>query len=144
LENPERAVRIAKGFESAPSGIRQNAIAIASLEMLKDRNQVEYLSALTATTQRATKAGQEIEALKHIAKDSPEYFISKAIKDRMEKVKIDYDKTQIDKDTGNKITRNKAVSQKISKDAKRINKQIDKRASDMKSAQEIINSILCK
>lgn len=142
--NPTVAIDVAKGIKSAPAGIRQNAIAIAVSEKLEQEGKIkEKIDVLSATTLRATRQGQEIEALKHISKDSSDFFISQVLKDRTEQADIGTIKYVKDKKTGKTITRAKAVSDKISSDAKEATKQINKKTADLTSAQNIINSIIC-
>ena len=143
-QNPEQAIRIANRLEDAPKDLNSTFVSIAVFDMLKNNNTEQFVSAVQNTSLSLTKKGQEINAAKYISKDSAEYFISQAFQERIQNIKIDYDKTKRDVRTGERISKSEAVSEKITKEAKKINKAIDKKAADMTNAQDLINSILCK
>lgn len=114
------------------------------MEQALDSNNPSLINEVArGTSMRATREGQEIEALKHIDKDSALHFIATAIKNKINQVKLDkieYTETK----EGTKMNKSEAVEKKIKQDAQDLKKKITKKASDMSSAQDIINSILCK
>lgn len=133
-DNPELSERIAKGLETPPEGI---TLATLTDEVFKKLNNEgrgkEAIKLAKKQANRAIRSGQEIVSLKEIYnQNSTQRYVNELLKERArKKLNIKYEKG---KPTANKVIRTRAEA---------INRQINKKASKIKSAQEIINSIIC-
>lgn len=141
-QDREQAIRIAKGLDLPPEGILQNNIdrEIIESEIAKPKKERDNkLIATVAKRQslRLTRAGEEISSQQGAYSDNDyNFFIKKILEQRTQQaLKIDYrkDKTQ----------RKKKFTEQISEKAKELKKEIDRRAAKIKSAEDIINSIIC-
>ena len=135
---PEEAKKIALGLKEAPQGITETAISIAISE--KALLQGDYKNAakmVAARSLRQTRRGREIVAERgQFGKDSPQTFIKQVLNLRMrEQTRFEFDQRE------GKL--NKKITEKVSKEAREQVKAINKRAANIQSAQDVINSLLC-
>lgn len=141
-DNREQAIRISKGLDLPPEGILQNHIdrEILESELAKPKNEQDTkLVATVAKRQslRLTRAGEEMVSQRGAyLNNNYQFFIHKILEQRVHQAfKIDYRK--------NKETKKAKFTSKISEQAKNIKDEINKKAAKIKSAEEIINSLIC-
>lgn len=141
-DNRTQAIRIAKGLDLPPENILQNDIdrEILESELAKPKaDQDTKLIATVAKRQslRLTRAGQEIASQRGAyLNNNYQHYIQRILEQRVHQAfKIDYRK--------NKETKKAKFTSKISEQAKNIKDEINKKAAKIKSAEEIINSLIC-
>jgi hypothetical protein len=138
VQQPEIALRIAKGLELPPPDITETAISIAMAEKARqDGDYLLYTRLILSRTFRQTRRGQEIVAERgRTDENSSEFFIKKLLDERA-RVVTRGKKWLFDKETG--------IQSVIKKEVKEIKNTIDKRVmKKLQSAQKLIDSLTCK
>jgi hypothetical protein len=138
VQQPEAALRIAKGLEAPPADITETAISIAMAEQAREKGDWQlYTRLILSRTFRQTRRGQEIVAEKgRMDENSSEFFIRKLLDERARIV------TQGKKWLFAKEAKLQAV---IKREVTELKKTIDKKViRKLESAQKLIDSITCK
>ena len=147
IENdPERAVRIARGLEEPPRGITQNAMALGLAELARSEGDYATAGSLwTATSLRSTRAGQEIVSLRGQMTDTdPINYVKQVVHLRVERLARVYN-TVIEKlNVKEDATSNEKVQALVKHRAQEVKKQLTQRQKKIQSAQEIIDMLRCK
>jgi hypothetical protein len=132
--NPEIAERVAFGLETVPEGMTLATLTDEVFKKLKDEGRTqEAIKLAKKQANRAIRSGQEIVSLKEIYnQNSTQRYVNELLRERArKKLNIKYEKG---KPKANEVIRTRAEA---------TNKQINKRASKIASAQKIIESIIC-
>ncbi len=147
--NPEKAMRIAKGFEDPGRGDPvlldvMNAVAIKAFDEGNTRLGTEMINKLSLT---ATKYGQNIVTLRgNFNNNSPQSFIKQVIDsrlDRLGKTKLTEVEKLIGKSKSAKTRATTRVELEAEKLQKRVNKELRLKQDKIKLAQQIIESLKC-
>lgn len=139
--NPDDALRIALGLKKPPSGILDTSISVAYENKLFNDGDIKgFTDVVNSLTLRRTRSGQEIVALKGVVNDnSPAHFIQKVIQARTEQVG-----NSLPKIKGEPTASASRVTSKIDKEAQKLKKFLDNKKLDIKSAQALIDELVCK
>lgn len=146
-EDPERALRIAKGFEDS-SDVTSNSLRIALREKaLAEGNKKLAAQLEKITSLESTRAGQEISMLRGALNDhDPMALVRSVIRQRLANVKLPaFDSVkQLVKRTGGKGKSKSAKLDTISDLAEQQQKRIQKKRLTLKEVQSFIDEITCK
>jgi hypothetical protein len=129
------AYKVAKGLESPPEGMTLSTLTDEVFNRLVEQGrEVEATRIARRLTLLGTRYGQEIKSFDEIYdNNSAQKYVNMLLKERMRK-KINY-----------KFENGKAKPNgEIRERAKRVKTEVDLKASKVKNAQDIINSILCR
>jgi hypothetical protein len=145
-ENPEKAVRIARGFEEPPAGMTQNALAIALADMAQAKGDMKTASELwTQTSLRSTRLGQEIVSLRGKFAGNESLNAIKAILNvRMDKIIKQYDSVIKGLSIPEKATTIQKVDALVKHQTKKLKVELTKQQKRMLPAQDLLNSLICK
>jgi predicted ABC-type ATPase len=144
--DPETAVRVARGYEDAPPGMTQNAVAVALAETARGQEDFSTAADLwTKTSLRSTRLGQEIVSLRgDFSVNEPLNAVKKLLNSRMSQVARRYN----DIIKGLAIPEGEPMIKKVDalvkQEAKKVKKLLTKAQVNIQSAQEIINALRCK
>jgi 2'-5' RNA ligase len=144
--DPEKAVRIARGFEEPSAGMTQNAVAVALAEIAASKGDGKTAADLwTKTSLRSTRLGQEIVSLRgEFTVNESLNAVKKLVTSRMEQVGKRYS----DIIKGLSLSEDSAMIKKVDAlvkhEAKKVKKIITEQQKRIQSAQEIINQLKCK
>jgi len=137
-KNYEDAIRVFKGELPTPDGMRTITLFMVTAEMAEMKGDVATQQAIiNRMSEIGTKLGQEIEAFKHLPKDSAAWFIKEAASARMKKV----GKIKISKD--GKIKIKEGMEELTKSKTKELETKINKKVAETMDAQKIINSLIC-
>lgn len=137
-QEPDVALKIAKGLELPPPDITETAISIAMAEKARqDGNYLLYTRLILSRSMRQTRRGQEIVAEKaRQDENSSEFFIKKLLDERANIVA-----------SGKKWLFEKEVTFKkvVDREVKKVKNTIDSAVlRKLESAQKLIDSLTCK
>lgn len=134
----EEAKKIALGLKEPPQGITETAISIAVAEKAIEQGDFKLAAELVASRSlRQTRRGREIVAERgQFGKDSAQTFIKQVINYRMQQ----HTKFEFSQREGK--LRGK-LKDPIRKQAYKDMSDIDKRAARIKSADDILQSLMC-
>lgn len=144
--DPEKAVRIARGYEETPAGMTQNAVAIALAEIARGKGDFKTAAEMwIKTSLRSTRLGQEIVSLRgEFAVNESLNAVKRLVNSRMEQVGKRYS----DIIKGLSIPEGSAMIKKVDAlvkhEAKKVKKIVTEQQKRIQSAQEIINQLKCK
>ncbi len=145
-EDPEKAVRIARGYEEPPAGMTQNAVAVALAETARAKG--DYITAArlwVQTSLRSTRLGQEIVSLRgDFSINEPLNAVKKLLNSRMDQVTRRYSDIIKGLALPEGESMVKKVDALVKQEAKKLNKVLTKAQKNIQSAQEIINALKCK
>lgn len=147
IENdPEKAVKIARGREEPPSGVTQNAVAVGLAEVARSKEDFTTAARLwTETSLRSTRLGQEIVSLRGEFSGNESLNAVKAILNvRMTDVARRYSDVIKGLSVPDDAPIVKKVDALVTHQAKRAKKEIAKRQAAIQSAQDILNELMCK
>jgi hypothetical protein len=130
----DQAHRIARGLDTPPEGITQTTLIDEVYQRLVDASRFpEAIALAKRQALRGTRLGQEIKSFDEVYDENRSIkFINELLRERSRrKLNIKYEKDQ------------PKAERKLRVQAEKINKEINHKAARIKSAQDIINSILC-
>ena len=149
-KSPERAMRIARGFEDPKPGDPtlfdvMNAVAIKAFDEGNAALGTEMINKVSLT---ATRYGQNIATLRgNFNSNSPQSFIKQIIDNRLEalgKTRL----TEVDKMIGRKKTAKTRATAKVDIEVEKLKKRVQKemklKQDKIALAQSIIDSLKCK
>mgnify|MGYP007100068209 CR=1 FL=1 len=144
--DPEKAVRIAKGFEEAPAGMTQNAVSVALAETARAQGDYKTAAELwIKTSLRSTRLGQEIASLRgSFSINEPLNAVKKLLDSRMELVGRRYKDIIKGLSLKEGATTMEKVDALVKHEAKKVKKQLAETQNRIAKAQEIINALKCK
>ena len=147
IENePERAVRIAKGREEPPLGMTQNAMAIGLAELAISQKDYKTAAEMyTKASLRSTRLGQEIVSLRgEMGNDTPFHAIREVMRVRVDRVAKQYDRALKALSLPEKTPKMKQIDKYIEGQVAEVKKDITRRMKQIQSAQSIIDALKCK
>ncbi len=137
-QQPDKALKIGLGLASPPPGITETAISIAAQELaVRNKDFGEASRLATSRSLRQTRRGQEIVAERgRFDENSPSTFIQLVLRERVRQaVKYEYSERE------DKLT--EKLKKNVTEKAKLQRKIVDKKAASVKSAQKILDSLIC-
>lgn len=143
-EHPDRALRIARGQELPPEGMLWNKIVSALEFKLREEGKIkEWNEVATAQTNRATRYGQEISALRGVYDvNKPEFWHSEALKAKMSKINGENPFKVIYEKATNKKART-TMSEKVEKQAENLKREVRSREMTIADADALLRKLVC-
>lgn len=151
-ENPDAAIRIAKGIEEPPAGQTANGIGVAAAIKASAEGKTKLAADLwTAVSLRSTRLGQEIVSLRGNMNDnSPQNFIKQVIARRLNQMGANIMNADNIADAGDRFlnsseaTAKQRAIKKIDNQVKKVKETLTKEQSRIRLAQDIIEQLKCK
>ncbi len=144
-QNPDKAIRIAKGLEAPPVDITDTAISLAAAERAREDKNFKLQADLEiARSLRQTRRGQEIVAEKgRVGQNSSAEFIRQLFKARLDLIAKKkgwvYEKGVV-----SKVSKAKLVNDAIDTEVQNLKTEVEKATlSKIESAQSIIDKLTC-
>ena len=144
-ENPDQAIRIARGLEEPPETVTANSVSIAAaLKARAEGNDELFKEIINIDSRRLTRYGQEIVMTRGNFNDhSPQNFIKRVLSARLDKLG-----SSIVSDAGgkksNKVRAMERIDREVERLQKRIHKKVYSKENKIKIAQKIIDELTCK
>lgn len=141
---PDRASRVARGLENAPEGVLPNDVSILLMEQARNDGDFELYGQLAEKlTKRATRAGQDINALRGVFNENSTYkFVQQVLAERTE----DLGKSRFVYEKNNKKQNpTEAVDNYVKTKAENLKeKEVKTKVKKTLSLEETINNLTCK
>ena len=139
-------MRIALGYEDAPTGVTQNAMAVGLSWLAYDKGDMKTAAQLLSRTSlRSTRWGQEIVSLRgNMGNESPMNAVKQVIGDRLERIAESYKTAISSLDLPMGASKKEKAIAYIKNRTENLKTELKERTRKIQDAQAIINALKCK
>ena len=146
LQNdPEKAVRIARGIDPIPEGMTRNAVEIGLATFAMESG--DYTTAgnfYTRASLRSTALGQEIVSLRgQMGVDSPLNAVKSVVSARIEQLAKKYKNVISALNIPDSSSPTVKIKEYIKSETKKVKTQLTEQQTRIQNAQSIIDSLIC-
>ncbi|MBP9786076.1 MAG: hypothetical protein KBC72_00590 [Acinetobacter sp.] len=144
-QDPERAYRIAKGYEEAGEfNPTTTNIAVAE-KALADGNHGLYGDLTRKRSLDLTKKGQDIVAEKaSVTDNSTAKYVKKLLQSRADNIKLSEFKSMKRKAMGKKMSKAEVVTDAINQEVVKLKEKVSSRKMNIKEAQNFLERLKCR